>query len=126
MQFDQFVDLVAKRANVPPSRAQTLTYDALRTLAERISGGEARDLAAQLPAELQPMLSELVAATAEDFAVDEFVRRVAERASVDGDVAREAARAVMLTLREAVTPGEWDEVTAQLSADYSELVGPVT
>ncbi|MCU1541179.1 MAG: hypothetical protein JWM01_2126 [Arthrobacter sp.] len=126
MQFDQFVDLVAKRANVPPSRAQTLTYDALRTLAERISGGEARDLAAQLPAELQPMLSELVEETAEDFDVDEFVRRVAERASVDGEVAREAARAVMLTLREAVTPGEWDEVTAQLSADYSELVGPVT
>jgi uncharacterized protein (DUF2267 family) len=126
MQFDQFVDLVAKRANVPPSGAQTLTYDTLRTLAERISGGEARDLAAQLPAELQPMLSELVEETAEDFDVDEFVRRVAERASVDGEVAREAARAVMLTLREAVSPGEWDEVTAQLSADYSELVGPVT
>jgi uncharacterized protein (DUF2267 family) len=126
MQFDQFVDLVAKRANVPPSRAQTLTYDTLRTLAERISGGEARDLAAQLPAELQPMLSERVEEAAEDFDVDEFVRRVAERASVDGEVARESARAVMLTLREAVSPGEWDEVTAQLSADYSELVGPVT
>ncbi|MET1065942.1 MAG: DUF2267 domain-containing protein [Arthrobacter sp.] len=126
MQFDRFVDLVAKRANVPPSRAQTLTYDTLRTLAERISGGEARDLAAQLPAELKPMLSELVEETAEDFDVDEFVRRVAERASVDAEGAREAARAVMLTLREAVTPGEWDEVTSQLSADYNELVGPNT
>ncbi|MDQ1622048.1 MAG: hypothetical protein QOH19_466 [Actinomycetota bacterium] len=126
MQFDQFVDLVAKRANVAPSRAQALTYATLRTLAERISGGEARDLAAQLPAELKPMLSELVEETAEDFDVDEFVRRVAERASVDGEVAREAARAMMLTLREAVAPGEWDEVTAQLSADYNDLVGLAT
>jgi uncharacterized protein (DUF2267 family) len=60
-------DLVAKRADVPPSSAQTLTYHALRTLAERISGGESRDLAPQLPAEVQPMLSELVEETAEDF-----------------------------------------------------------
>jgi len=123
MQFDQFIDLVAQRADVALSRAQALTYATLRTLAERISGGEARDLAEQLPAELKPMLSELVDENAESFDVDEFVRRVAERASVDGEVTREAVRAVMVTLREAVTPGEWDEVTSQLSADYNELVG---
>jgi hypothetical protein len=33
---------------------------------------------------------------------------------------------MMLTLREAVAPGEWDEVTAQLSADYNDLVGLAT
>jgi uncharacterized protein (DUF2267 family) len=125
MQFDQFVGLVAERANVAPSRAPALTYSALMTLAERISGGEARDLAAQLPAELQPMVSE-TEETAEDFDADEFVRRFAERASVDGKAAREAARAVMLTLREAVSPGEWDEVKAQLSKDYNDLLGPAT
>jgi uncharacterized protein (DUF2267 family) len=126
MQFDQFVDLVAKRASVAPSRAQALTYAALRILAGRISRGEARDLAAQLPAELAPMLSEFVEESAEDFDVDEFIRRLAKRAGVEEEVAREGARAVLSTLREAVSPGEWAQVTAQLSADYNQLVGPAT
>jgi uncharacterized protein (DUF2267 family) len=125
MKFDPFVDLVAQRANAARDRAQALTDATFRTLAERISGGEARDLAAQLPEELKPGLTG-AEETAEPFTVDEFVRRVAERAGVDEDTAREGARAVMVTLREAVTTGEWDEVTSQLPGDYSELVGQIT
>jgi uncharacterized protein (DUF2267 family) len=122
MKFDQFVDLVAQRANVPRDRAQALTDATLRTLAERITGGEARDLAAQLPEELKPSLSG-AAETAEAFSRKEFVRRVAERASLDEDAARDGARAVMVTLREAVTTGEWDDITSQLPEDFNELVG---
>jgi uncharacterized protein (DUF2267 family) len=125
MKFDPFVDLVAQRANVARDRAQALTDATFRTLAERISGGEARDLAAQLPEELKPGLTG-AEETAEPFAVDEFVRRVAERAGVDEETAREGARAVMVTVREAVTTGEWAEVTSQLPGDYSELVGQIT
>ncbi|HET6268992.1 MAG TPA: DUF2267 domain-containing protein [Arthrobacter sp.] len=126
MDFEQFVNLVANRADVAGwDRAQALINGTLRTLAERISGGEARDLAAQLPEEFKPSLSD-AEETAETFTVDEFVRRVAERAGVGDDTALKGARAVMATVRDAVTSGEWDDIIAQLPKHYSELIGSST
>jgi uncharacterized protein (DUF2267 family) len=126
MDFEQFVNLVANRADVAWwDRAQALINGTLRTLAERISGGEARDLAAQLPEEFKPSLSD-AEETAETFTVDEFVRRVAERAGVGDDTALKGARAVMATVRDAVTSGEWDDIIAQLPKHYSELIGSST
>ena len=126
MDFEQFVNLVANRADVAGwDRAHALINGTLRTLAERISGGEARDLAAQLPEEFKPSLSD-AAETAETFTVDEFVRRVAERAGVGDDTALKGARAVMATVRDAVTSGEWDDIIAQLPKHYSELIGSST
>jgi uncharacterized protein (DUF2267 family) len=124
VDFEQFVNLVANRANVVGwDKAQALINATLRTLAERISGGEARDLAVQLPDEFQPSLSG-AEETAENFTFDEFLRRVAERAGVDEDTALKGARAVMLTVRDAVTTGEWDDIITQLPKHYSELIGP--
>jgi uncharacterized protein (DUF2267 family) len=57
--------------------------------------------------------------------VDEFVRRIAERGDVDPDEARTGAAAVLTTVREAVTPGEFDDVLSQLPQEYRELVGPM-
>jgi uncharacterized protein (DUF2267 family) len=57
--------------------------------------------------------------------VDEFVRRVAERGDVALDEARSGAAAVLTTVREAVTPGEFDDVLSQLPQEYRELVGPM-
>jgi len=125
MDFDDFLSLIANRADVGWDRAQALTDATLRTLAERISGGEAKDLAAQLPTELQPGLSG-AEETAEVFPVDEFIRRVAERAGLEEDAALNGARVVMVTVREAVTSGEWDDVLAQLPKHYSDLLGPAT
>jgi uncharacterized protein (DUF2267 family) len=34
--------------------------------------------------------------------------------------------ATMTTVREAVTPGEFDDITSQLPQDYRELVGPMS
>lgn len=124
MKFDQFIDLVAQRSNLDQVRARVLTDATLQTLSERITGGEARDLAAQLPKELKASL-EFSQEPAEAFSVDEFVRRVAERAGLDENAARDGARVVMVTIREAVTGGEWDDITSQLPGEYSELTGPI-
>jgi uncharacterized protein (DUF2267 family) len=61
---------------------------------------------------------------AEAFDVDEFVRRVAARAHVDEQTAHDGAVAVLTTVREAVTSGEFDDITSQLPQEYRELVGP--
>uniref|UniRef100_UPI0025AF6EBB DUF2267 domain-containing protein n=1 Tax=Amycolatopsis solani TaxID=3028615 RepID=UPI0025AF6EBB len=82
MDHDQFVAEVAERADVPRDQAEALTQATLWTLSERITGGEARHIAGQLPVELQTPLA-AAEEEAEGFSLDEFIRRTAERAGVD-------------------------------------------
>ena len=49
MNRNQFLDLVAERANVSREQAEALVTATLWTLGERITGGEARRVATQLP-----------------------------------------------------------------------------
>lgn len=126
MNYPEFIDTVARRAGVPSEQAPTITRATLKTLAERISGGEARQLAEQLPDQLEddlrkPPWDEF----AESFPLEEFTRRVSERAGVDASVARAATRAVLTTLREAVTAREFDDMVSQLPKEYREVIEPV-
>jgi uncharacterized protein (DUF2267 family) len=121
MKHAQFIEKVAERANVSLGQAESLTQATLQTLAERISGGEARDLAAQLPKQLQPFLIKNEE-DAERFGLDEFIRRVALRAGVERELADTGARAVMQTLHGAVSRGEFEDVMAQLPREFQELV----
>jgi uncharacterized protein (DUF2267 family) len=125
MDYPTFIKTEAEKAGLPKDQAENLAHATLRTLADRITGGEAKDLAAQLP---QPLKDDLQKEqeNAEAFDVDEFVRRVSERAHVDESTARTGAQATMITVREAVTPGEFDDITSQLPQEYRELVGPMS
>jgi uncharacterized protein (DUF2267 family) len=122
VQYDEFIAKVAQDAAVPREDAEALTAATLHTLAERISGGEAEDLAAQLPKELKEHLAR-PGEEAEPFGLDEFVRRVAQRAGTDPDQAFAHVGAVFATLREAVTSGELDDIAAQLPDELRGLIG---
>ncbi len=125
MKYDEFIEAVSQRANIPPDEAVVLTRAALETLSERISGGEARDLAGQLPRVLQAALLPSNE-PAEQFRIEEFIRRVSERAVIETPLAWEGARAVVTTLRDAVSGGEFDDVITQLPKDFRELLTPVS
>jgi uncharacterized protein (DUF2267 family) len=120
MKYEEFISRVAQNAELSEEDAAALTRATLATLAERISGGEAQDLAAQLPAPLQ---TALISAheNAEAFSFEEFVERTAERAGTDPSVAQVAIAAVFATLRDAVTAGEFDDVLSQLPAGFHRL-----
>jgi uncharacterized protein (DUF2267 family) len=125
MNYDTFVDQVAQRTRTPSERAVELTRATLETLAERLTGGEVLDLAAQLPKPLQLVLKPSPRTEAADrFGAAEFVARVGQRAGVDEAAARNAVRAVFITLREAVAGGEFDDIVVQLPRDYREMVEP--
>jgi uncharacterized protein (DUF2267 family) len=123
MDYRTFTRTAADRAGLPEPTVERVEHATLQTLADRITGGEARDLAAQLPGPLKEDLQK-PREEAESFDVDEFVRRVAQRGHVAPEEARTAAMAVLITTREAVTPGEFDDVLSQLPQEYRELVGP--
>ncbi|WP_200210616.1 DUF2267 domain-containing protein [Micromonospora coerulea] len=119
-----FFDKVAARAGVSPEAAQPLTQATLRTLAERISGGEAAALAGHVANELSPLL---VKGTEdpEAFGYDEFLRRIADRAGIDGGAAERGARAVLQTLHRVVGHREFTNAMAQLPADIRALAEPL-
>src|SRR3954463_4466458 len=91
-EHDQFLTAVQQKARISRERAEAAARATLETLAERLSAGEARDVAAQLPPELAAYLPPR--GDAERFDVEEFLRRVAEREGVDVPTAEEHARAV--------------------------------
>jgi uncharacterized protein (DUF2267 family) len=120
MDHDDFVQLVAQSAGIEPADAEGAVEATLSTLAERISAGEARDLAARLPLELAPWLG--APERSQPFDVDEFVRRVAAREGRDEATAERHARVVLAVLAQAVGPKEFDDVVSQLPSDFAPLL----
>jgi uncharacterized protein (DUF2267 family) len=117
---DAFIDAVATAAQLDVEGAVPATRAVLQTLAERIDRGEARKLAARLPAEVAPWIA--TTSPAEGFGVDEFVRRVAQREGVDEPTAYGHVRAVLDALARAVGYDELAGVAAELSKDYAALL----
>jgi uncharacterized protein (DUF2267 family) len=98
----------------------------LETLAERIADGEVDDLIGRLPVPLHAALKRGKARNpgARRMSLERFVGRVAEREGASPEEARNHARAVFATLREAVGEELYD-VTVQLPPDYAVLwAGP--
>jgi uncharacterized protein (DUF2267 family) len=124
MSVKEFLERVARRAGLDDTAARRATEAVLETLAERVSGGEVDDLAAQLPSEFRPSLERGNARSngaARPMSLKEFVLRISQREGVTPDQAREHARAVFAALREAISAKEWGDVVAQLPDDYSAL-----
>jgi uncharacterized protein (DUF2267 family) len=121
-----FLNAVARRAEVPADQAATITHATLETLADRISGGEAEDLADQLPGGIDNHLRKPpTREQAEPFGLEDFVQRVATRAGIDAALADAGVRAVLTTLREAVPGDEFEDMVAQLSKEFREVFEPV-
>jgi uncharacterized protein (DUF2267 family) len=122
--LERILQRIADRAGTDAETARRAADAVLVTLGERIDAGEVADLIARLPAELHAPLRTGVEASggkATRMALDEFVRRVAEREGVAPDVAFEHTRAVMVTLREAVGEDEFLDLSAQLPSEYAAV-----
>ncbi|MEE6261452.1 DUF2267 domain-containing protein [Plantactinospora sonchi] len=125
MIYEDFVAAVAERAGLSVNQATALSYATLETLADRISGGEADDLAALLPDRLAEHLRKPASRELPDpFGLGEFVQRVADRADVDTPVASTGIQAVFSAMREAVKLREFEDMVAQLPKDFSEVLAP--
>ncbi|WP_214368816.1 DUF2267 domain-containing protein [Pseudonocardia sp. H11422] len=121
MSHESFIQKVAERAGLSRIEAEAVAHATMRTLSERLTGGEARDLAAQLPRSFYEDLLP-TEEKAESFGVEEFRRRVAQRAGVDQDKASAGIVAVLAAIRDTVTGKEWHDVMSQLGKEFAQLV----
>lgn len=122
MRYDQFLATVTDRGKYhTQEEAERVTLAVLGLLGRRLTEGEAKDLAAQLPAALADVLSE--AGPTETFGVEEFCRRLAAEVNGTEETARWDASAVLSTVADAVSGGQLNQVLSQLPARYAELFG---
>lgn len=122
MNLDEFLSKVRERGEYADRpEAERVTFAVLSTLGERLGGGEAKDLASQLPGDLAGALP--TDGAAEGYGEEEFLRRVAERLGTTTEIARWDASAVLATVAESVTGGQLNQVLSRLPSRYAELFG---
>jgi uncharacterized protein (DUF2267 family) len=120
MTFDRFLGEVQYRAGMPSTvEAMRTTEAVLQTLGERIEARQAKDIAAQLPRELASHLQTKEHAL--KLPLDDFFRKVANRAQVDVPKAVQDVRVVFEVLQYAVSPLEIANVRQQLPAEWGQL-----
>jgi uncharacterized protein (DUF2267 family) len=122
VKYDECIGQVQHRAGLGShAEAERATRATLETLAERLAGGEAHDLAAQLPPELVRSLELPDAGFGAKLTLDEFFELVSMREGVDLPDATFHARIVLGVLTEAVSLGEIQDVRVQLPAVFAQL-----
>lgn len=117
---EDFLASVRQRGQLPSAHeAAAVTRITLSAIAERISAGQARDLATALPGELRPHLETGKGPRA--FELDDLLERVIHGQQVDRQVAARYIRAVLRTLREHAPDREVSDTRAQLPSDFAEM-----
>ncbi|MEW9516037.1 DUF2267 domain-containing protein [Streptomyces tubercidicus] len=121
MDDKEFFRAVAERARLSRQEAADLTRATFETLALRLSYGEARDIALELPEPLRVSLQR-ERGEMQIFGADESIRRVRRRTGLSASEAERGVRAVLSTLQEAVSRREFEHAMSQLGKEYAQLV----
>ncbi|MCX4453427.1 DUF2267 domain-containing protein [Streptomyces sp. NBC_01728] len=122
MEEKAFVQAVSERTGLSRQESADLARATLETLAHRLSSGEARNLALELPEGLAESARRGATAEIERFDYDELVRRVAQRNVLKPDEADGGVRAVLVTLRDAISETEFGHAMSQLGADFTRPI----
>jgi uncharacterized protein (DUF2267 family) len=121
MSYDEIVKRVHERAGLAERfDAEATTIEVLQELCDRLSGKEAHDLLSQLPGELQRAV--IVSPNPLPIDRDTFVENIARELRIPNDEARKRIRAVVGTLREAVSWGEFQDILEELDPEYADFV----
>jgi uncharacterized protein (DUF2267 family) len=123
VQAEAFLGLVQHRARLASrAEADRATAATLLSLGERLDPGARRGVASQLDPAVARYLDGPAVGEPQAFSLDEFLHRVADREGVGPAEAAHHARAVLSVLRDAVTPGAFDDVRSQLPRSWGRLL----
>jgi uncharacterized protein (DUF2267 family) len=127
MEQKVLIRAVAERTTLSREESADVTRAVLEGLADQLSDGEARRLAADLPKELaaQVQVPRRRRKGAHPVGVDDFVRQLSEHAGLTEDDARTGAGAVLAALREALNAEDYRHLVGQLPAGYTDLEATV-
>ncbi|PSP75180.1 DUF2267 domain-containing protein [Halobacteriales archaeon QS_3_64_16] len=132
MRKEEFISAVKRRTELDSDdAAYAATNATLEVLGQRLTEGEAENIASQLPTRLDETLTG-ESAEAEEFSVEEFVERVFEReregagsSVADTDEAEQHIRGVTSVLGNAVSGSELEDARNQLPSEFEALFEPL-
>jgi uncharacterized protein (DUF2267 family) len=123
MDHKALIGAVAERTRLSREESADLSRAVLEGLADQLSDGEARRLAADLPG----LAGQLRARRrrkkeAHPVRLHDFIRQVSERTGLTDAEARAGAGAALAVLGEALSEEEYRHLTGQLPAEYTRLM----
>ena len=118
MNYEVFVEHVQRRADLPRTEAEGVSAVVLETLGELLDAEQRKQVTAQLPVELKPLMARR---RTDRIGLEEFYNRVRARADVGTPQAVAYSKAVAMTLQEALSPAEMDLLLSWLPHEYAEL-----
>jgi uncharacterized protein (DUF2267 family) len=122
MHYAQFMQKVQEYSGLENSNEASKVIKAtLETMSERMPKTHREHLAAQLPDEMKVFLAK--GKHMEYLTLEEFYRRVGNRADISNHDAVKYAEAVARVLREAVASGELKDILSVFPDEYNELFG---
>jgi uncharacterized protein (DUF2267 family) len=115
MNFDEFTGEIQHRLELANTGETVRAIRAtLTTLGQRLAAGNAADLAASLPMEIDWYLTGAVDEHSQRFDWSEFVQRVSDIEQVDGPDAAYHARIVVDLVHDAVPASDFQQLRDQL------------
>ena len=126
MQYQEFIQRVRERTYIDSDEeALTLIRATLETLGEHQAGSAPVQLAGQLPEQIGGFITNQNSGAesgGEAFGVQEFVRRVGERAGIgEANTAALFASSVLAVVQDAVSREEFDKMRNTFPAEYNTL-----
>jgi uncharacterized protein (DUF2267 family) len=127
MEQKVLVRAVAERTTLSREESADVTRAVLEGLADQLSDGEAKRLAADLPEAFaeQVQVPRRRRQGAHPVGVDDFVRQLSEHAGLTEEEARTGAGAVLAALRDALSEEDYQHLVGQLPAGYTDLEAAV-
>jgi uncharacterized protein (DUF2267 family) len=123
MDHKGLIRAVAERTRLSREESADLTRAVLEGLADQLSEGEARRLAAELPGLAEQWQARRRRRKeAHPVRLHDFIGQVSKRTGLTDEEARVGAGAVLAVLREALSEQEYRHLTGQLPAEYTGLV----
>ncbi|MGN6793484.1 MAG: DUF2267 domain-containing protein [Streptosporangiaceae bacterium] len=122
MDLRRFARAIADRTGLTREESADITWAVLEGLADQLSEGEARRLAADLPdvgEQVLPRRRRKV--QARPIRLGDFLKQVKERTGLNDNDARAGAGAVLIELRDALGEEEYGHLVGQLPAEYAGL-----
>lgn len=120
MNYKDFMQFVKERSGIKSDDAAKKAIESvLEVLGQRITIGQAEDVAAALPPELRPYLRQTPGA--DPFNLSEFLIRVSEKEGVAVTTAEHHARAVLSVLADWIPRAELRDTLKQIPNDMRNL-----
>lgn len=122
--WSYFLKELQARGGLARDLAERSAVSVMCAIEQRLYGGEASDLEAQLPMRLRELLQRCPrhgGSVPERFGKDAFLQMIANDLDVDVEEAEHLARVVLETVRGRLSDGEVDDVSSQLPADLRAL-----